>query len=194
MMLATVIEIDPTLSLGDLIVGVGTLLLAFVTWTLAKSTAASVEAMDLPFLVATSEREGAFNLQAIDPGDENTDVEWAFSVELTNLGSGPAILDGLDLRTVDHGEQLLKRGWRIDRPILPNEKLRIGIPLQIDAGVDEFSPFILEVFYRSSSGVRYATAHEMTQATHMGAQRRKFARRRIGRRQLIPRWGRSRSR
>lgn len=41
--------IDFTLSLGDLIVGAGTLALALVTWQLVRATAASVEALDLPF-------------------------------------------------------------------------------------------------------------------------------------------------
>ena len=48
--------IEWTIPLGDLIVGVGTLGLAAVTWQLAKSSNKSLEALDLPFLLATPER------------------------------------------------------------------------------------------------------------------------------------------
>jgi hypothetical protein len=173
--------IDWTLSLGDLIVGAGTLLLAFVTWRLARSTAASVEALDLPFLLATPEYQGAFNLHAVDPDDRDTDVEWALSVELTNLGSGPAILDGINIFAKADRRALLKTGWNVDRPVLSEEKeLNIGIPLEADAGTEEFSPFILEIFYRSSSGIRYVTIHEMEQIRNMGARRLKFKRQAVG--------------
>jgi hypothetical protein len=171
--------IDWTLSLGDLIVGAGTLLLAFVTWQLAKSTAASVEALDLPFLLANPDHEGAFNFRPDDPtADNQDDFHWALSVAVTNLGSGPAILDGIELRTKDGSRRLLKEGWNIDRPVLPEEKdLNLGIPLRVDGAEDEFSPFVLEIFYRSASGLRYVTVHEMEQIRHLGARRLKFERR-----------------
>jgi hypothetical protein len=174
--------IDWTLSLGDLIVGAGTLLLAFVTWQLAKSTAASVEALDFPFLLANPDYEGAFNFRPDDPTADNPDdFHWALSVVVTNLGSGPAILDGIELRTKDGSRRLLKEGWNIDRPVLPEEKdLNLGIPLQVDGAEDEFSPFVLEIFYRSASGLRYVTVHEMEQIRHLGARRLKFERRAAG--------------
>ena len=169
--------IDLTLSLGDLIVGAGTLFLALVTWRLAKSTAASVEALDLPFLLATPDYQGAFNLQAVDPEDEDTDVEWALSVEVKNLGSGSGILDGIDLYAKADYKALLKAGWNVDRPVLPEEEeLNIGIPLEVDAGTEEFSPFVLKIFYRSASGQRYVTIHEMEQIRNMGVRRLKFRR------------------
>lgn len=170
--------IDWTLSLGDLIVGAGTLLLAFVTWQLARSTAASVEVMDLPFLLASSDYEGAFSLHAVDPEADDPDVEWRLSVAVTNLGSGPAILDGIELRTKNGSGRLLKEGWNIDRPVLAEEKdFNLGLPLEVDAGGDEFSPFVLEIFYRSASGQRYVTDHEMEQIRHLGVRRLKFGRR-----------------
>jgi hypothetical protein len=173
--------IDWTLSLGDLIVGAGTLLLAFVTWQLAKSTAASVEALDLPFLLASPDHEGAFNFRPDDPvADNPDDFHWTLSVAVTNLGSGPAILDGIELRTKDGSSRLLKEGWNIDRPVLPEEKdLSLGIPLQVDGAEDEFSPFVLELFYRSASGMRYVTVHEMEQIRHLGARRLRFGRRAV---------------
>jgi len=170
--------IDRTLSLGDLIVGAGTLLLAFVTWQLARSTAASVEAMDLPFLLGSFDREGAFSLGADDPEADDSEVYWALSVAVTDLGSSPAILDGIELQTKNGSRRLLKEGWNIDRPVLAEEKdLHLGIPLEVDAGGDEFSPFVLEIFYRSASGQRYVTSHEMEQIRHLGVRRLKFGRR-----------------
>ncbi|HET7510041.1 MAG TPA: hypothetical protein VFJ65_07315 [Solirubrobacterales bacterium] len=166
-----------TLSLGDLIVGVGTLLLAFGTWRLARSTTASVEALDLPFLLASPDYQGAFNLHAVDPDDQDTDVEWALSVEVSNLGSGPAILDGIDIFAKADHRDLLKEGWNVDRPVLPEEEeLNIGIPLAVDAGTEDFSPFVLKIFYRSASGHRYVTIHEMEQIRNMGGRRLKFKR------------------
>lgn len=182
--------IDWTLSLGDLVVGAGTLFLALVTWRLAKSTAASVEALDLPFLLATPDSQGAFNLQAVDPGDKDTDVEWALSVELKNLGSGPAILDGIDLYRKADYKNLLKAGWNVDRPVLPEEEgLNIGIPLEADAGTEEFSPFVLKIFHRSASGLRYVTNHEMEQIRNMGARRLRFERQDVSpMRQRVSAW------
>jgi hypothetical protein len=173
--------IDWTLSLGDLIVGAGTLLLASVTWQLAKSTAASVEALDLPFLLANPDYEGAFNFRPDDPTADNPDdFHWALSVAVTNLGSGPAILDRIELRTKNGSRRLLKEGWNIDRPVLPEEKdLNLGIPLRVDGAEDEFSPFVLEIFYRSASGLRYVTVHELEQIRHLGARRLKFERRAV---------------
>lgn len=186
--------IDWTLPLGDLIVGAGTIFLALVTWRLARSTAASVEALDLPFLLATPDYQGAFNLHAVDPEDEATDVEWALSVELKNLGSGPAILDGIDIYAKDDRKALLKAGWNVDRPVLPEEEeLNIGIPLEADAGTEEFSPFLLKIFYRSASGHRYVTVHEMEQIRNMGARRLKFERQAVSPvRQRISTWLRAR--
>jgi hypothetical protein len=175
------LTIDWSLSLGDLIVGTGTLLLAFVTWQLARSTAASVEALDLPFLLATPEYEGAFNFRPSDPSDNDPDdFHWAFSVAVTNLGSGPAILDGIRMRPKAGAKRLLREGWNIDRPVLAEEKdLNLGIPLKVDAAEEEFSPFVLEIFYRSASGLRYVTVHEMEQIRHLGARRLKFERRAV---------------
>jgi hypothetical protein len=84
---------------------------------------------------------------------------------------------------------LLKEGWKVDRPELPQEDLNIGVPLQVDAGTEEFSPFAFEIFYRSASGLRYVTVHEMEQIRHMGAQRVKFERKAISPlRQRALRW------
>jgi hypothetical protein len=173
--------IDFTVSLGELIVGIGTLALAFVTWQLVKATAASVEALDLPFLIAAPDYEGAFDYRPDDPTADDPDFDWTLSVAVTNLGSGPAILDGIQMHSKIGAKPLLKEGWNVDRPVLPEEKdLNIGVPLQIDAGADEFSPFVLEIFYRSASGRRYVTVHEMEQIRHMGARRLRFERRAVG--------------
>ena len=124
--------IDFTLSLGDLIVGIGTLALAFVTWQLVKATAASVEALDLPFLIAAPDFEGAFNYRPDDPTADDPDFDWALSVAVTNLGSGPAILDGIQMHSKTESKSLLKEGWNVDRPVLPEEKdLNIGVPLEL---------------------------------------------------------------
>lgn len=169
--------IDWTIPLGDLIVGGGTILLALFTWRLARSTAASVDALDRPFLLATPDTRGAFHLQALTPEDEGTDAIWAFSVSVRNLGSGPAILDELHLYSRLGRTSLLQEGWDIDRPVLPKEEdFRIGIPLRIAADTAEFSPFLLELLYRSASENRYVTVHEMEQTGNMGARRTKFNR------------------
>lgn len=84
------------------------------------------------------------------------------------------------MRSKTEEESLLKEGWNVDRPVLPEEKdLNIGVPLRVDAGTEDFSPFVLEIFYRSASGLRYVTVHEMEQIRDMGARRLRFERRAV---------------
>jgi hypothetical protein len=174
------ISIDWTLSLGDIVVGVGTLLLALVTWSLAKNTARSVEALDLPFVIATSEREGAFNLHPIDPDHpDSSDVIWAVAVKLKNIGAGPAIVDGLEIRHGETNAPIMSTDWTWDKPISPgDETINQAVGLKGDPP-EQSDALRVCVLYRSASGNHYVTDHEFKIGRNLGLHRQTFARRKL---------------
>lgn len=173
------IEIDCTLSLGDLLVGLGTLGLAGVTWQLAKSSQKSLEALDLPFLLAIPDRDRALDLSPVfEDGPEPVDFEWTLFVDLTNLGSGPAIFDGMSLLD-EHGEELVKQDWEVDFLIrAEDEDQSVGIPLKEEPPAKS-SDLTLRIFYRSASGNRYATVHQIRVGKPPRAHRLKFRREKV---------------
>jgi hypothetical protein len=91
------------LPLGDLLVAVGTLLLAGFTWRLAQQTKAdvaltrqSVEAIDMPFVIATA-IPTAGTIQFHRAGSA-VYTETGLQVRLWNLGQGPAIVTNASLK------------------------------------------------------------------------------------------------
>jgi hypothetical protein len=176
--------------LGDLIVGIGTLALAGVTWQLAKSSERSLEALDLPFLLATPDRDRAYDLTPVfEEGEEPVDFEWALFVELVNLGAGPAILDGIGLTEDTTGEELVKEDWEVDWLIKAGDEspLTTGVPLRKDFP-DPGSSLTLKVYYRSASGNRYVTLHQIRVRKPPHAHRLNFRRERLGKsRHFLPR-------
>lgn len=179
-MIAAWIEIDWTITLGELLVGLGTLALAGVTWQLAKSSDKSLEALDLPFLLAAPDRNGAFGFSPVfEEGPEPVDAEWIFSIELTNLGSGPAIFDGVELLD-EKGEDQVKQDWEVDFLIRPKDDAQpVGIPLKGDPPAPS-SHLTLRTFYRSASGNRYVTVHRVRVGRQGRAHRLKFRREKVG--------------
>jgi hypothetical protein len=174
-MLAACIEWK--ISLGDLIVGIGTLALAVVTWQLAKSSNRSLEALDLPFLLATPDRDRAFDFAPVfEEGEEPVGAEWMLSVELVNLGAGPAIMDGIDLADDQDGTELVKKDWEVDWLIKANQDaVTVGIPLKGEPP-DQASLLTLHIYYRSASGVRYVTTHQIRVGKQQRAHRLTFKR------------------
>jgi hypothetical protein len=172
--------IEWSISLGELVVGLGTLTLAAVTWQLAKSSAASVEALDMPFLLGQPDYQGTFNYRPVNPDEENPeDFEWAFSFELVNIGAGPGILDGIRLNDDSTGQSWVSTDWNIDRLVpAEDEPFNVGVPLRGDPTVG-LEDFTLQVLYRSASGNRYSTVHAMRQTKNLGARRLSFERRKI---------------
>lgn len=182
------ITISGDVPLGDLIVGVGTLALAIVTWFLARRTGEeveltrenveltreSIEAVDRPFVVAAPER---FELTPMfTRGEEEpSNVEWALFADLTNLGRGPAIFDGVVLENED-GSELVGEEWKVEMALVPSEESRVGIGLSDREPPDQGTTITLRLLYRSASGVRYQTSHHLEVGSQAEVTRLDFRR------------------
>lgn len=129
------------------------------------------------FLLATPDRETAYYLSPVfEGGEEPVDVEWAFHVELVNLGAGPAILDGMSLIDEATGEELVKEDWEVDWLIKADDEAQLTrLPLR-DEPPGRGSLLKLKVYYRSASGNRYVTLHQIRIGTPPHAHRRSFSR------------------
>jgi len=171
--------IEWSASFGEMIVAVGTLFLAVVTWQLAKSSERSLEALDLPFLLATPNREIAFDLgTVVDDHGEAVDAEWVLYVELVNLGAGPAILDGVCLMDDATNADLVKENWEVDWLIKAGAEVDgWKIPLRHDPP-SHGGLLTLKVYYRSASGNRYQTLHQIRVGKQPHAHRLSFKRER----------------
>jgi hypothetical protein len=176
---------------GELLVGIGTLLLAAVTAWLARRTSEDVERgresvaiaekglemHDWPFLVAIPDRP-TFALSPTydrDTGEPTGDPEWRCDVKLVNHGRGPAILDGASLQN-QQGDELVGQGWKVESILLPGEEPKlVGISLgDNDPPEPEGSELILRLLYRSATGIRYATSHRLEIASQLLAIRLDF--------------------
>jgi hypothetical protein len=167
------------ITIGELLVGVGTLALACVTWWLAHRTSQqveltreSIEAIDRPFLVATTEK---FDLTPTFEGgsSEPTGDEWVLYAKLENFGKGPAVFDGMSLRDPS-GNELAAQSWTTDSILKEGESLDVGIPISEPA--HEGTILKLRTYYRSASGVRYQTTHGLEVAKHDRVHRQTFQR------------------
>jgi hypothetical protein len=188
---AIAVVLDPTLTLGEVIVGIGTLALALVTWMLARSSARSVEALDLPFVLASSEGDGAFSYFPVDPEEEEPeDFEWSLSLSLDNLGRGPAIVDGIELRNKTAATEMTKTHWSWDRAVKAGEKtIHMAVPIR-DEPPDRGEEVAVRVLYRSATGARYLTDHVFEVGRNLRAHRITFERRRPGRLRRFGGWPR----
>jgi hypothetical protein len=177
------VHLSGNMNLGELIVGVGTLALAAITWRLARTTGqsvvaaresvtvaqesadaaresanaerASVEAMAMPYVIATPEdgspRGEVYRVQPAD-GEGGT-----LRLCLWNFGSGPGIVT--NIRLVCHGKELL-----VDLP----RGIPLGVGNQFNAGVDltdwPTSPTAatLQIEYLHSNGRLYRTDSDVT--------------------------------
>jgi hypothetical protein len=153
---ALAVSITADLSLGDLIVGVGTAALAAMTYLLARKagqevdlarqglsltsdsiqvTRDSIEALDRPFLVATPQATTpsgtAFELQPTEDEYGEVDLsdptgEWALFAYVQNHGRGPAILDGVSIHDEARQERV-PGDWRVEMFLPPDEPAQLII-------------------------------------------------------------------
>lgn len=199
MVAATFLGLDWSgeINAGDLLVGVGTLLLAGVTAWLAKRTSDEVdrsqegievaqrglEMHDWPFLVASPDAP-TFDLSPTydrDTGEPSGDPEWRCDVNLINYGRGPAILDGASLRN-EAGSELVNTAWVVESIHLPEDEptlVGIGLGDTGDLPVTD-AHLTLRLLYRSATGVRYETSHRLLVRAHQRAIRLDFKQTRLG--------------
>lgn len=173
------VALNCEITIGELIVGIGTLALAGVTWWLASRTSAeveltreSIEAIDRPFLVAETEN---FDITpALERGSrEPTGDHWILYAKLENFGKGPAIFDGIGLRDANENE-LADQSWTTDSILKEGDSIDVGIPVTHPA--DEGASLRLRLYYRSASGARYQTIHELEVIAQNHVARRTFQR------------------
>jgi hypothetical protein len=188
-MLCLSISVHWTIDLGDLVIGVGTLLLAIGTFMLARSGSKSLEALDMPFVVATPDGDdGAIALIPVGPrGKPPTDVKWTLSAELANLGAGPGILEKIDIRERESGKSVTEGAWEIDEPLEKGARKDVGIPLA-GGPPSEGSLLTLDIYYRSASGRPYITNHTIKIGKNQSAKRRTFKRRNLRRLKRLRHW------
>lgn len=176
MLSAEIVNWNSEVGLGELIVGVATLLLAGTTVWLARRTSADVklsgksvdlarEAIDeqsKPFLVASLD-EPTFDMSPVfERGDQSNPIDfvWLLYVDLENHGRGPAILDGVELLEVE-GKNLVEVDWKVESIFVPDSGPK---PWAVElAGEPPHggSKLALKLLYRSATGVRYETSHDV---------------------------------
>ncbi len=163
------IVLSGELSIGELIVGLGTLALAFFTWQLAlrtreevtkteeslRLTREGIEAQDMPYVIPSP--NPAFHdriVIALDSG------ELKLSVRLWNIGKGPAMVTEMSLRTGD-GDVLapldaqipVATGQAHDRYVTLSDQLS-------KLGVSTWSGELL-ILYAHASGEQYVTVSKV---------------------------------
>jgi hypothetical protein len=174
------VDLSGTIGLGEVLVAVGTLALAFITWRLARTTGqsvhaardsveaerATVEAMAMPYIVATPSMpaviaqtiggEPAEYPPEIHRGRDLETNQWMLRLHLWNIGTGPAIVT--DLRVTASDKEFV-RG-------LP-QHLPIGATLANDAEAlvsdwpTDQTFASLRIDYLHSSGKRYITKSDV---------------------------------
>ena len=176
-MLCFAITVLWDIDLGDMVIGLATLLLAVGTFMLARSSAKSLESLDMPFVIATPDRaEGAFDLIGVGAsGKPPTDVRWSLSAELANLGAGPGILEKIDIRESKSGRPVTDGAWEVDEPLEKGERKDVAIPLESEPP-NEGALLTLDIYYRSASGRPYTTTHRIRVGKNQSAIRRTFKR------------------
>jgi hypothetical protein len=156
--MAFIVQISSDMTVGDLVVGAGTLGLALFTGLLAKRTGRevkvseeqirltreSIEAVDRPFIIV-SRKDGFIARMA------GNVIEFA----LSNLGKGPGIVDELVLFG-SSGDDLLVGGLDESRSLAPENR----VPLEMSIGENRIAKgdeVTLRVRYQSASGFSYHT-------------------------------------
>jgi hypothetical protein len=156
-------------SIGDLLVGTGTLLLAAFTALLARQTRdavavserglelsrASVEALDRPFVIASPDHEHRLLGFAEVGGDHEG---WRFVYRLWNLGKGPAIVDDMSLVEATGGREFLTADESLERAVAMDPPVFDGLSrLERGAPPGAGAEMTLRIWYRSSAGARYVS-------------------------------------
>jgi hypothetical protein len=157
------------INLGDLVVGGGTLALAAFTFTLARRARESVEAIDMPFVIATP-REGYAALQfelvyptESDRGGGQQTIEGAapesrwFQLRLWNMGKGPAMVSDVQLQVRNAS---LLEPLDLQIPVSAGQGHDLGIPLAADYpddGLPEGTQGTLTIYFSHAGGMRLKT-------------------------------------
>lgn len=182
------IDVIWSISVGDLVVGVGTLALAVATGLLARHarrevdvsrtnldlTRDSIEALDRPFLIASPDIFDYTPTKDLDTGIVSS-AELALFVDLQNLGRGPAILDGASLTNED-GREMVSGSWSVESAFTAGEERSFGIGMGDVAYPVEGERLLLRLYYRSASATRYETSHHIRVGRQARATRLDFKR------------------
>jgi hypothetical protein len=164
------VEISDSLSVGELVVGVGTILLAgFTAWlgfstrSSAKAGQEAVEASEEPYVIAVpspgqalTRREDRVVPIEIHRWPLVTEPErWVLRCGLWNIGAGPAIVHDVRLRS--HDESLIE-GFNRHVAIAAREAsdVQIASPRWRDRGAGT-----LQIEYTHSNGHRYVTTSDV---------------------------------
>jgi hypothetical protein len=160
------VRLIPEMTVGELVVGLGTLALAGFTAWLARRTSAevqiseeqihlsreSIEALDRPFLVLTH--------YSGEPSVGITQNLLLLRVE--NLGKGPALFEGVRVRLigrqarVELGENPPEGSIKVV-PVEGGIDLRVPLREQLNEG----ARFAVEALYRSASAHKYMTLSDL---------------------------------
>ncbi|HVO53196.1 MAG TPA: hypothetical protein VMT37_02175 [Solirubrobacterales bacterium] len=169
------IELTPQMTIGELVVGLGTLALAGFTAWLARRTSAevhiseeqmrlsreSIEALDRPFLVLTH--------YSREPGIGITQNLLLLRAE--NLGRGPALFESVRVRLigrdarVELGENPLKGSIKVI-PVKDGWDFRVPLKEPLNEGMR----FTTEAFYRSPSAREYMTLSDLRVLSNGGLE------------------------
>jgi hypothetical protein len=144
------VHIHPDMTVGDLIVGVGTAALASFTFLLASGTRRqirltreSIEAIDRPFVIVSRRRKHLAHLTG-------NVMEFAVS----NLGKGPGIVEEVELLS-SSGANVFPERMREVRSLAVSNVADLTMELgDVPIEGDELT---LRVWYRSASGTCYRT-------------------------------------
>lgn len=182
------LTLSGNLTVGDLIVGAGTLLLAFFTWRLARQTgdevkvsSRSVEAIDIPFLVAEPEMPfPEFGPVLDDKGNEIGTVP-GIAFKMTNMGRGPGFFFGARLTGRD-GKEWVEGLWSREVDLLPGGESNINVEVvhPLDMPPQEVgTEMTMRLFYRSALGYSYETVHDLRFDSPIVVSRLTFRRNRL---------------
>jgi len=168
--LASWLHLSGELTLGELIVGLGTLALAFFTWQLARRTKQevkkteeslqltrdSMEAQDMPFVVPSPPAK----LGATTPVLNVYLGRERFWLGLWNLGKGPAMVTEVSLRT---GDGDLLQPLEAQVAVAAGSSLDQLVPLSLslaDLPGDAWTATLL-IVYSHASGSPYVTVSKV---------------------------------
>lgn len=173
---AGIVAFSNDLSLGDAIVGAGTLALAAVTFWLAWQsrrevqvstesidlTRKGLEIQDMPFLITIPEPEQIRNLDVTtNPnlmwwGWEPAEDIYSLRLRLWNIGKGPAI--ARDVRLQADGREVLRgrSAWGGELVIGPDDSRDLNMTLEGEPPDDDHDG-LLRIYYAHPLGEEYMT-------------------------------------
>lgn len=160
------LDLTGNIDLGTLSVALATLVLAFLTWRLARATAASVrvaqssvdaerlglEVSAMPFVVVAPRTEGGkiAPRRAVDQSDPHLQIQ----LRLLNIGSGPAIVEEIRLDSTQAWVQYV-----------PNQiPLAAGATTDVSLNLKAWPETLgaqFRVRYRHSNGRGYVTVQDV---------------------------------